>query len=837
MAEPQYQFDNPLLGVYFLTPEQKKDKKEGLAIARAFYTQQINNKNSLNYFSGRNARWIELLLWAKGSQPMQEFLDYMSVSDANKSYVNIDMTQQRIAAQFVGTVIESLSKNKVYPCVSAVDDGSLTEKEQRKRDALYRMHDKENIQMLEQAGGMPLEPVDAYVPNDELTANVYFEFEDRLPKEIRFEEMLAKTFNNIKFERVLNRKGLYDIIVLNCEVTKIDKVSEGNYTVRKCVPTNVVYNFFLNDTGECEIVEIGEFYNLKVKDFRVKYGKSETNPNGLTEQEIFELAKASTIQNNGTFNITWNSQWGYNNFMNGYNVAQPYDDYSIYVFDFEKDCGEDMFFVEKTDNFGKPNIQQKKTAPYQQKDKNGNIIEQPKPDDVNIIKKNKNIWMRGVYAPYGDKMLYWGQPDVIISPYTDIYKTLSSYSINIPNNDGQYVPSLFERILEPLREYTITKLKRKLLISQVKPFGIRIDVENTRNLGLGTGDDIAWEEVVRIYNQTGNELWSSKGVNPLENVAPPLSNGIQDTTVQKIIELTNVLASIIAEIRMLIGSSVYLEGGDLGDRTAAKLAENQTENASNVFGYVYNGHLQVWEETCYKLTCLHWNDIVKQEPESENDLINTRFEAKVQIKATEYERQLLEQNIQTWSQVIDGNGNPLITPKDALRLRTIENFKLAELYLSNVIEERQKRAEQEKAKRAKENIDAQQQTAKMSADAAAQMQSDKLTAEEQLQQIMSKNKKEEILLQGIMDIAGNGMQLPPEMKSLVQLLVPNIAMGLAMDNKGMQQGIEQMAQQEQMQAMQEQMEAEQGQQEPQGQEMPQEQMEQQQPMQQQPQMQ
>ena len=125
----------------------------------------------------------------------------------------------------------------------------------------------------------------------------------------------------------------------------------------------------------------------------------------------------------------------------------------------------------------------------------------------------------------------------------------------------------------------------------------------------------------------------------------------------------------------------------------------------------------------------------------------------------------------------------------------------------------------------------------MSADAAAQMQSDKLTAEEQLQQIMSKNKKEEILLQGIMDIAGNGMQLPPEMKSLVQLLVPNIAMGLAMDNKGMQQGIEQMAQQEQMQAMQEQMEAEQGQQEPQGQEMPQEQMEQQQPMQQQPQMQ
>src|SRR4051812_9940109 len=112
---PLDSFSNPLLNLYFLDPQRKKDRAEGLKIAQAIYRQQTSNDNSLNYFMARNARWIEILLWAKGSQKMKEFLDYMNVSDGNKAYVNIDMTQQRIAAQFVNTLVESMAKNEFYP--------------------------------------------------------------------------------------------------------------------------------------------------------------------------------------------------------------------------------------------------------------------------------------------------------------------------------------------------------------------------------------------------------------------------------------------------------------------------------------------------------------------------------------------------------------------------------------------------------------------------------------------------------------------------------------------------------------------------------------------------
>jgi len=786
---------NPLLARFFLTPDQKKDKEKGKLIVKAFYVQQTNNSTSLNFFKMRNARQRELLLWSKGSQPMQEFLDFMSVSDANKSFVNIDMTQSRIAAQFVGTLQESMAKNSTYVCVNAIDHVSVNEKEQRMFDALFRMHEIETIKKVQEEFQIELEHPTAYVPDDEISAKVYFELEDRLPKEIRFEKIIEQVQNEIQFDKVINRKGLYDMIVLNVEATRIEKISNGKYLPRKCVPTNLVYNFFINDTGECEITQIGEFISLKVKDFRAKFGKSEKNPDGLTEKEIFDLAKLSTSQSVGVgaFTFTWNDNWNfnYNGSMNNY--SRPYDDCSIVILDCEINCGEDMYYVDKKDAFGKSNLIAKQNIPYQQVKKDGTIIQQQKPDDVEIIKKRKQTWMRGVYAPYGDKMLYWGKPDLIITPYTDVYKPLSSFTINIPNNDGEYVPSLFERILEPLREYQITKLKRKQLIAQVRPSGIRIDVESARNIDLGSGDSISWKEVLRIFNQTGTEVWSSKGLDPLTPAAPAITNTAVDDSIQKIIGLTSILESIAGEIRQLIGVPVYRDGSDVGDRTAARLAEGQNQSSYNVTDYILNGHNQLWEETFYKICLLHWNDIVKNEPETKADMLNTRFDVGIKFKSTEYQKQLLEADIQRYSQVIDGNGNPLLSPKDAMMLREIDNYKLATWYLATTVEKNKKEAEEKSARLQQQNGQIQQQSLAAKAQFDKEAQAEKLQAEKDLALFKSSQEKQVELLRGFMQVAAKdetGNMIKYFLPALQQL-VPNIQMPLMQENKQIEQGIQQ----------------------------------------------
>src|SRR5882757_4088348 len=160
------QFSDPLLQRFFMSPAEKENIENGKKIVKAFHAEQTSNDSTLNFFKLRNARWIELLLWCKGSQKMSEFLDFMNVSDANKSYVNIDTTPVRIAAQFMGTLVESMSKNKTYPCVSAIDANSLDEKEQLLFDALWRMHEAQTVSDLHQQAGMQLEPANAYVPDD-----------------------------------------------------------------------------------------------------------------------------------------------------------------------------------------------------------------------------------------------------------------------------------------------------------------------------------------------------------------------------------------------------------------------------------------------------------------------------------------------------------------------------------------------------------------------------------------------------------------------------------------------------------------------------------------------
>lgn len=785
---------DPLLNRFFLSPDEKKNKERGKVIVKEFYSRQTSNDASLNYFKLRNARWIELLLWAKGSQKMAEFLDYMNVSDANKAYVNIDMTQTRVAAQFMGTLVESMAKNRTYPCVTAIDDGSLTEKEQRLQDALFRMHDQENIDRAQQETGLQLEPPGEYVPDDVMSAKVHFELEDRLPKEIRFEKILNKTQNDIKFERVANRKTLSHLTILNFGCTKIERCGSGEYTVRVCIPTNMVFNFFENDTSEHEVDMVGEFYNLKVKDARNKIP-------GLTEKEWFELAKLSTVKNVGYFNYMWNDNWA----LTTYNQNRPYDDCSVLVFDCEINCGEDVYYVEKPDAFGKPNITQKKGVPYQQVTKDGKIIQQEKPDDVEIIKRKKNAWMRGIYAPYGDKMLYWGPPDLIITPYTNTAKPLSSYSINIPNNDGEYVPSLFERGMEVLREYQITKLKRKQLIAKVKPSGIRIDVESARNLDIGGGDTIEWEEVVRIYDQTGNELWSSKGLDPLQRETPPLSNTVRDESIDKVIGLTNVLASQLLELRQLWGVPQYRDGSDVGDRTPAKLAEGQNQSSFNVTDFVLNGNNQLWEETFYKLCLLRWNDIVKAEPESKSDMLDTRFDIKVKTKSTEYERERLERDIDRYSQMPDAQGNPSITLKDAMTIREIMdefNYKLANWYLTTTMEANRKKAIQESQMLQRQNQQLQAQSAQQAAQQELDIQKQKLNADKDMEEFKTTRQKEVELLKGVLAAAAKDesgslirMFLPA-----IQQLVPNITIPLAKENQDIQQALVEEEQAKQQQA-------------------------------------
>ncbi len=791
-------FTDVLKNIYFQTPEDLGKKATGLALAKRIYSMQTGT--GLDFFANRAAHWAELEKWSLGKQSMDQFLPLMNIADGNKSYANIDMTPIMIGAQFVGTKIESIAKSEEYPCVKAIDEGSIDEKADRMFEALWRMKDVENIAKIQAEAGVQLEPDNVYVPDDELSAKVYFELEDRLPKEIRFEQMLSDTLIRNDYNRVIKPKLLRDNIVFNLECTKVEKLAGKKYSIRRCIPKNVFYNFFLSDSGKLELSHIGEGYNLKVKEVRSKWGRTEANPTGMTEQEIYDFAKKS-LQNNPAnpqgFNHQFNSQ---NNVFTG---NTPWDDYSVYVIDFEIEVVENDYFVSKTDSYGKTNVAPKKTLP------------KPTGENAVIQKKEKRRWYRGIYAPYADMMVYWGKPDLTILDYTDTEKSFCSYSINIPNNNGEYAPSLFERAMEPLKEYALTKLKRKLLIGKLSPAAYRVDVESARNITTGTGAAMDWEEIVRIKDQTGVELWSSKGLDPLTPSNPTFSAATSDPTIQTIIQLSELLTRIEAEIRVLLGVPIYLDGSFVEQRTAGKLAEGQTQSSFNVTGFVPNGHNQVMEETLGKICILCWQDVVTDKAESSSDLINTRFHTSVKMKATDYEKEQIEKDIQMYSQMPDSQGNPSLTLKDAMMIREITDVKLARWYLTKMYEENRRKAIADSERLQQQNATVQQQSLQQKAENDMAMAQEAMANERNMKEFESTKAKELALLTGLMAAIGKGIYDPNIIMPALQQLVPNITLPLANENQNIQENIQAEQEQKEMAEMQAEQELQQEQEEPQ----------------------
>lgn len=764
------EFGNPLLQASFDDPKKKQDPKYGQKILSTIFKNQ--QTNTTFFWGGRSVRWLENWAWAMGRQNMNEFTDFTNI-DGNKSFVNIDMTQNRTGPQFVETLVNSMSQNQEYACVEAIDDGSKKKKDQRKKDALFRMHDLDTVTAAQQQAGINMEPPDAYVPDDELSAEVHFKLKDRLPEEIEFEQGLEKFQHDNEYP-TLTRRVDRDLIVTNFAAVKLEKLDNGFIAARKGVPMNMVYNFFLRDSGKMELSYIGELYTLKIIDLRRKYGRSDRNPRGLTEKDIFDIANTASQYNNA------NRAFYYWMDSYQYQSDRPYDDFGVQVFDCEVKMFDSDYYVSKKDSYGKENIREKKGIPT------------PQSPDAQVIKTDKYTVYRGIWAVKADKMIYWGLPDLVIKPYMDISESFFSWSVQIPNNDGDYIPSLFERALDPIRRKQLIVLKLKQLIANMVPSGYSIDVETARDIFNGEGKAVGWEEIVRMRNQSGVVLWSSKGLNPNDtNREPPIIEMANAGSVAQLNEIVNIIANCDQEIRQLLGVPMYRDGSDLAPRMGQAVVENQEANANNVTDFINHARKTLMQEVLHKVCIMNWDKVVIQD--GRTDLMDTVFQVSVEMKPTAYEKQVIENQINIAMQ------EGLLNFADAFAVRQIKNNKLAQIFLSQTTEKNKK----DQAQQAKQQMQLQAQLTSQGETAKAQQNAEiEMSTMQAKADIESKGKtaeKELAVINGLFNVYAKHGALPDELKPLAAQMIANVSMPVMAENQVMKQGLQKMAQVQQQQ--------------------------------------
>jgi hypothetical protein len=148
---------------------------------------------------------------------------------------------------------------------------------------------------------------------------------------------------------------------------------------------------------------------------------------------------------------------------------------------------------------------------------------------------------------------------------------------------------------------------------------------------------------------------------------------------------------------------------------------------------------------------------------------------------------------------IDGNGKPLISFKDAFTIRSIENFKLAEMYLANKVEENEKKAMQESQALQAQNAQVQQESAQQAQQGEMAMQQQKLQYDNAADKAKTENEAKLAIINGVFGVAMKSPtgELPTYLQPLAAAAISNIMMPLVAENSQMQQGLQMVAQAQQ----------------------------------------
>jgi hypothetical protein len=767
----QFSSLDELLNLSLDAPSKKKKREYGLKVAQGIFNSA--DRNSDGYYGKRYRQWRANRDFSYGVNTMKEFMDLLRI-EGNQSYINLDWTPIKIAPKFVEILLGSFMNRKETPIVKATDDASVSAKEFEKQEARFRMENKEKIQLLEAELGEQIE-TQKYIPEDEDDLALYFDMEYRLPEEILFEQRIKKVLDDNDYQ-ILKRQILRDIIDCNLACTKLYYDANDNIRIKRCKPENLIYNVFETDNGK-DISYIGEVYPMKISSIRRKYN--------IDEETLFTLAQKASRELKRSENLYWKDSYKYTD-------IRPYDDYSVLVFDFEVKSVDVEYSVKTENRFGNMLVvpkQGKPVAPAGQEIM-GEVIET----------KRMNIY-QGIWVCDTPIMLKWDISPNQIRPYQNGVDVFFSYSVICPNATGSLIPSMIEKAMGPIRQMIVIRLKMQQLIATMRPDGYMIDISGLRDVDLGLGNSVEPLKLMKIWDQTGRVYWDSTGDDG-ERKAPPIQPLPSNQNVAMLNTLIQQYNFELDRLREEMGISEYRDGSSIPTRTGLGVMENQIQASNNATEYIYQGAMQLLEDTCRKMSMMIWDSVVlkakkfKEFEGYEMSLLDMTFDVRVSLINDASSRMELNQLMNTALQA------GMLTYEQAFKVKHIEDTKLAELYLARAVKRSKKEAMEQAQQNAQMNAQIQQQSANAKAQLDAQLEEMSTSGKLSVNKSKTEGDKEIELIKFASALytstIASGKPLPEDIKKFADTILGNAIQPQLLEQAAMMQQMQEQAMAEQM---------------------------------------
>lgn len=761
-----------------LTIAEKSTLAWGKSIGQ--YIDSTVNGGYQGYYYFRNAQYRKNRQYANGRVPMQKFMDLLDFN-GKVNYANINWQCIHIVNRIVSGLVGRWMGRNEKIVVTAIDSLSLKDKEEEYKNLEFIVSNKAALSNLEQASGVSIIPKDKQIPDNKEELDMWQAQFQRTPEEILAEMAINDILQANTLFDAGKEKLLHDVTETGFLGTYTWMDENGVVHIDILKPENCLYSYSefpdFRDTSWR-----GHISQMKISELRRTYGVEFGGI--LTEEQLWDIAqtcKEYQLRDKLTWDLGWNNAW-----------MRPYDEWNTDVTFYElKTVDSDNYTITETRQNKSTIIQ--KGVPNKLKD-----------NQTRVEDTHWNIY-RGAYLRVTQQCLEWGLKKNMIRPQDpkEIGNAEFSYSFYMPQNYDMRNLGIPEKIQEPADQMILARLKMQQLVAKMKPIGAAINIDAMQEIDFGLGNMNKDIDYRKLYDQTGDIYYRGRDAEgqPIGVPITELQNSGFIQQMQGLIQLYNyhyqVLKDELGEDPNLMTAAAQPRVTEGNVQTAEKSAENATD-------YYYDGYLYVMEETAKKVGCL-LNKSVMYGAEAyrhligEDDMKNRVFDTKSQMLPTEPQLVRLEAFLNNAIQ-----SNPeLIMFIDPFKIMRIakEDVKLASEFIRQGQKKMWASQQQQSQQNVQMNAQAQQQSLQMKAQAdAAHLQLEK-QLDAQNDDAQSKNRKEEIILQGVFNVMTKGIDVQPEWKPVIDELIHNVAIPLLIQNtqstaalgqaiQGAQQGIQ-----------------------------------------------
>lgn len=747
----------------------KLDPEYGKKLAQDIESKYFSNASNAYSFL-RNERIKANILWSSGKINIYaKFADRLNLN-GKVNYANVNysvlMIVNRIISGLVGRWMERQEKIQV----TAIDPISINDKKDQYEQAEFTLYNRQQLEQLQQASGVPMISPDQFVPEDKDDLEEWAITGTKIPEEIKYEQGTNDILDAAGFFDVIKEKLLHDSAESGLLATYVWMDEYGVIHPEWVKPINTVYSYSeYNDFRDTSLR--GFVKSKKISEIRREYGKEFGGK--LSEEELFKIAQ-SAKEYQRFDKLTWNYEW-----LLSY--IRPYDEWNVEVLYFWlKSPDEDDGYLMTVTKQNKSTLIERRRQQPSNIDENQEFI--PPKEKWNLYK--------GVYVREAMVMLEWGLDNNMIRPQDPKESGDVEFPISLYMYQNQYMRNIAlpEKVEMPVEQMIIAYLKMQQVVATMVPIGAAINVDAMQELDLGLAADGKTPiNAQKVYEQTGRLYY--RGRDAEGNAIPVPIQELQNAGF--INQMNGLIALYDFHYRVLrdeLGEDPNLISAAAQPRVTSENIQASQQMADYATDYMYNGYKYILEDTSKKVACLLNNSVrfgaqAYRHIMQEGDVENRNFSTKIKLLPDQFAIQRFESFI---NQSLAANPE-LAMYLDAFKLIRIakENVKLAEVYYRNSMKKMRRSLQEQAQRQSEDNAKNLVVSAKAKAENDFKLNQALANLEVIKADAVSKANNESALLKGILELYKAQIPIPPALSQLQNLVFANVGLSLQSENKQM----------------------------------------------------